>query len=53
MVHADKLKVCHDKTPKSWLPVNEDDDDIVAGFGDETVIEAILDDEQSRVSRMR
>ena len=44
VVHLGKLKVCRGETPKSWLAVDGDDDDTVDAFGDETVVEAILDD---------
>ena len=27
MVHVDKLKMCRGETPKSWLAIDEDDDD--------------------------
>ena len=44
VVHVDNLKMCRGETPKSWLAVDEDDDDTVDASGDEAVVEAILDD---------
>ena len=44
VIHVDRLKVYRGETPKSWLPANKDDEDTVTVSGEETVVEAIRDD---------